>query len=364
MERDETELKVFSDSSYIPPGKSHVVMLYPFWGKGPEDPMDPSSGRFDRYAEMGSHFFQMTALEEADVAVFPADWHDVLEDREAVDRAEQFVGHARQAGKPIIIFFWSDSVEDVPYCDAVVFRTSFYRSRRKPNEFAMPAWSEDFVGKYLGARLPVRPKREKPIVGFCGHATPLTVRDILRWWADLVEIRKKANVVRLTPGRVIRWTALRVLSRSPLVDTNFLVRDDFLGRAVLPDGRKDLDLLRKIRLEFVQNMVDSDYIVCARGSGNFSYRLYETLCCGRIPVFIDTDCVLPYDFVIEWKKHCVWVEESELPLIAEKVAKFHRNLSPQDFMDLQHECRRLWEQWLSPEGFFANFFLHFSEDVI
>jgi len=49
-----------------------------------------------------------------------------------------------------------------------------------------------------------------------------------------------------------------------------------------------------------------------------SYRLYEALCCGRIPVFIDTDCVLPYDFMIDWKKYFVWVDQSELPLIAEK----------------------------------------------
>ena len=59
-------------------------MLYPFWGKNLEDPDDPSSGRYDRYTEMGSRLFEMTTLEKADVAVFPEDWSHVLGDVAAV----------------------------------------------------------------------------------------------------------------------------------------------------------------------------------------------------------------------------------------------------------------------------------------
>ena len=100
-------------------------------------------------------------------------------------------------------------------------------------------------------------------------------------------------------------------------------------------------------------MMDSDYVLCSRGFGNYSYRLYESLACGRIPVFVDTDCVLPYDFVIDWKRYCVWVDQSDLDSIPDRVAEFHDDLSPQQFEDLQLECRRLWEKWLAPEGFFA-----------
>jgi hypothetical protein len=105
-------------------------------------------------------------------------------------------------------------------------------------------------------------------------------------------------------------------------------------------------------------MMDSDYVLCSRGFGNYSYRLYESLACGRIPVFVDTDCVLPYDFVIDWKRYCVWVDQSDLDSIPDRVAEFHDDLSPQQFEDLQLECRRLWEKWLAPEGFFAQFARH------
>ena len=358
-------LKIFSDSSYVPPGRGHIVMLYPFWGKNPEDPRDPNSGRFDRYTRIGRSFFHMVPLEEADIAVFPGAWEHVVGNPEALALAERFIERAGAAGKPTVLFFWSDSDEKVPYPDTIVFRTSLYRSRREPTEFAMPAWSEDFVEKWLGGSLPVRPKGKKPVVGFCGYAGPLRislkkrVRRVLRWGAEIVGIREK---VTPKPGPLLRAKALCLLSESPLVETNFIVREHFLGGALLPGGQEDLGLKQKVRLEYVRNMVESDYILCARGAGNFSYRLYETLSCGRIPIFIDTDCVLPYDFAIEWKDYCVWVDESELPLVAEKVAQLHDNLTAREFEELQCECRRLWEKWLSPQGFFANFYRHFQKN--
>jgi hypothetical protein len=107
-------------------------------------------------------------------------------------------------------------------------------------------------------------------------------------------------------------------------------------------------------------MVNSDYILCARGKGNFSFRLYETLSCGRIPVFINTDCVLPYDFEINWKEFCVWVEEEDIDSIAKRVAEFHNALTPEGFTAIQRKCRKLWEDRLSPEGFFANFHKHLN----
>ncbi|PMB11082.1 exostosin, partial [Fischerella thermalis CCMEE 5282] len=74
---------------------------------------------------------------------------------------------------------------------------------------------------------------------------------------------------------------------------------------------------------------------------------------------VDTDCVLPYDFKIDWKKYCVWVYSKDLPQIAEKVAEFHNNLSPEQFVELQYDCRQIWKDWLSYEGFFNNFWQHF-----
>jgi len=358
-------MKIFTDRDYLLRNQGYVEMLYPFWGKVSEDPQDPNSGRFDRYTGMGRRFFEMAPLSEADIIVFPGKWEYTVGDQGAMKLAWQLAEITSKARKPLVIFFWSDSDESMPIKGSVIFRTSLYRSQKKPNEFAMSSWCVDFVDRYLNGKLSIRQKPIKPRVGFCGYARPLKVpfrrklKNALSQGASFLGLKERQGTLSKL-GAVIRSEAIRILSTSPLVETNFIVRDRFLGGAILPDGGKDLISMQKIRLEYVENMVESDYILCARGGGNFSYRLYETLCCGRIPVFIDTDCVLPYDFAVEWKKYCVWVDECELPQIAEKVAEFNDGLSPQDFVDLQYECRRFWKNYLSPEGFFQNFYRHFQ----
>jgi hypothetical protein len=169
-------LKLYSDKTWQSIAPNHVVMQYPFWGPNPEDPHDVSRGRFDRYADAGMRFFQMTPLAEADLAVVPCSWETIMDQPPAVRRAEQFIAHARQPGKRTVIFFWSDSDAPIDIDGVIVFRTSLYRSKRKRNEFAMPAWGEDFVGKYLGGQLPVRQKRTPAVVGFCGFTPSLQSR--------------------------------------------------------------------------------------------------------------------------------------------------------------------------------------------
>ncbi len=352
-------LNLFSDRAGMPPGNEHVVILYPFWGKNPEDDRDPSSGRFDRYMATGIGWFQMTSLAEADAAVLPFDWHYVISNSHTRDYADQFIAQAAHAGKPTLVFWGDDSDRAIGLQSTWVFRTSLYRSHQRHNEFAMPAWSEDFVARYLGGQLPVRVKRVRPTVGFCGYAPSLTTSSRLRYLLH----RGKHFLTTLRQRRAdasIRMAALHMLHASSHVDTNFVIRNNFLGGASRADGTLDWTRLQSARHEFVQNLAESDYILCARGAGNFSYRLYETLCCGRIPVFVDTDCVLPYHNHIDWKSFCVWVDEKELQQIGAKVADFHKALSVDEFVALQYRCRKLWEDYLSPEGFFQNFGLHFT----
>jgi hypothetical protein len=340
--RTDSTLPIFADWTLVPGGAPHTVMLYPFWGKPPEDPADPNTGRFDRYASVGARFFRLVELNAAELAVFPTDWTHLINSAADLPAAAEFAAEAREAGTPTIAFFANDSDEPVGLPGATVFRTTLYRSRRRASEFAQPAWSEDFVGRYAQGELPVRSKQHEPTVGFCGLA-PRARLDRFR---------------RTSSEGTLRARALDRLSRTKGVRTNFLVRKDFVGGAVR-NGTTDARTMRRVRGEYVKNMFDSDYVLCARGAGNFSYRLYETLSCGRIPIFVDTDCVLPYDFMIEWREYVVWIEEGRLDEIGEQVLDFHARLSDREFVELQRECRRMWERYLRPEGFFENLAQHF-----
>lgn len=318
----------------------------------------------------------------ADIIVLPYDWTYATWTSaefypDTVNRAIELAGIARATGKPLVVFYETDVKQDIPF-DHYLFCTDLERSTRKPLEFALPGWSEDLLRKYRGGEVPLKRKSSRATVGFCGYAPPLgmafgrartkeTIRYFLSRTGIMRRLPARANAsprMRLarTAGPSVRVRALRALARSDHVDVNFLIRPQPThpkgGRWKQP--RDGVSVAANLQRDLLDNTLQSDYVLCCRGFGNFSYRLYETMAAGRIPVLVDTDCVLPFDFLLDWRNYCVLIPERDLPEIAARVAEFHDTLSEGEFQELQVECRRLWERWLSPEGFFRNLHRHFQ----
>ena len=76
---------------------------------------------------------------------------------------------------------------------------------------------------------------------------------------------------------------------------------------------------------------------------------------GRIPVFINTDCILPLNNQINWENHCVWVESDDYKAIVKKLNFFHERLSKYEFEKLQYSNRKLWADLLTFDGFYHRF---------
>ena len=350
-------LHIYTELDVLPAGGPAAPILYPFLGAPSHDPRDPAVDRYQRFLATGKDFLALSTLDEADIVVFPVAWEAAKEQPECVAHARRLAELAAKHAKPFVIFFWSDSAEEVPVSPSYVFRTSLYRSQRSERaaiEIAMPAWSEDFVDHYQGGEQVIRQKGPRPLVGFCGFDTPIPA------------LHKR--IAKRLLGRAVmssRGRALKRLASDGRIDTSFVVRPGFFGGQAI-DGRPNYEGMVRARAEYVQNMLTTDYALAARGSetwgksaGNFSYRLYEILSAGRPPLFVNTDCVLPYDELVDWRSFAIWVDESELDGVADRVVAFHAALSPEAFVALQRECRRIWVEYLSPEGFFRNFHRHF-----
>lgn len=318
--------------------------------------------RFEAYDAAGARLFELAGdPEAADVAVLPVHWNRYITSgyREV---GLAFAQRMRRAGKRLLVFFDSDSEEPMPFEDAIVFRPSLHRSRRPADELPLPAWSGDLIEVLLGGTLALRTLGEKPVIGFCGavHRQPPTLLGGLREaWLD----RRGRAPDRSAEEAAfdLRRAVLERLDASAGLQTNFIRRRGYFGGSMSrPRWRRragsawDPLAGARARAEYLQNVIDSDYVVCVRGGGNFSLRLYETLCCGRIPIVIDTDCVLPFAEWIDWRSHAVFCDASGLESLPETVEAFHRALVPERFLALQREARRLWLEWLSPLGFFSH----------
>ncbi|MFC1497534.1 exostosin family protein [Verrucomicrobiota bacterium] len=328
-------MQLYADRSYLEDGQSYVPLLYPFWGELPERKGSPDRGRFTDYIRVGHDLFRLVSPNKADALLLPGEWQP----GKLNPKAYSLSNLAKQYNKPVIIFCISDLDEGIPIDNAIVFRTALQASKRKPNEFGMPAWQKDLMKTYCGGRLPFRDKPLVPTVGYTGY---VDYKDFFSYVMNL--LRRLMRGGQNHKGAYLRGRATRLLARSSLVKTVFTIRDRCLTGAASFEERE----------VFIRNIVDADYSLVARGGGNFSYRLYEVLCLGRIPLFVDSDCVLPFDHLINWKKYCLWVDEMDIGSIAKLVSEFHSSLSACEFLDLQRNARKLYEEYLSPSGFYSN----------
>lgn len=311
-------ISIYSDKNFLVPNNFACHMLLPFW-EYQKKAGEPDADRFDKYIKDGPTIFRMTSLDDADIVIYPS---SPTYDPVSFKKFQEITNP-----KHMIVFFNDDSDITLSYRNnTTVLRTSFYKSSQRPTEFALPGWSTDY-----GA-FQERIWNTTPTISFCGNG-----------------------------GRPERYNSLAKLKSDSRVKTNFILRDMFWG-GFIASGRNPA-VGKKVRQEFLQNVNEGDYVFCARGGGNFSYRLYEAMMCGRLPLFVNTDSVIPYDFIINWRDHFPIIEEKEIPFIVDKLLEFHNAMTPEKFIEKQKIIRKMWENWISPVGFFSNLYRHWISPI-
>jgi len=252
------------------------------------------------WAKSISNTVSFTSLEECNYILFPEKLNNNI---------LSYIDKAKRHNKKIIAFYNDDKDAPIALDDTVLlYRTSLNSSKRKHNEFSMPAWSRDFNDYVL---FEPRHKSIKPVVSFCGYLS-----------------------------HPLRKLCLEELDSNQNIEKNFIIRDMFWGGKVHDIG---------LRREYAHNIASSDFVLCTRGAGNFSYRFYETLSAGRIPIFVNSDSILPCDDKINWKNICVFAERPQD--INEAIYTFWSSLTENGYLKLQETIREIYLNYISPAGF-------------
>lgn len=235
------------------------------------------------------------------------------------------------------------------FSNIIYLRASGFKSQLSKQNKGFPViLSDHFQLLYKQETIVPRVRNELPSIGFCGHATFSFTKRIKE---SLVFIRENLKRIfkksfrkdwePLFASAYERALLLSYFEKSDRIKTNFIYREKYRGGAITQEQRT------KTTLEYYNNIFDSDYVLCIRGAGNFSVRFYETLMMGRIPIFVNTDCLLPFEDQINWKSHVVWVEWSDRKNIASIVSDFHEKITNEDFITMQINNRKLWKETLS-----------------
>ncbi|SRX75615.1 exostosin domain-containing protein [Aequorivita antarctica] len=348
-------MKLYYPKSHY--SKAHRGLLFPLL-----KPFIKGSGFTDEqrlvsYGVSEEDFEFTEVLEEADVVILTMTWNYYVKTKQEA-LAIAFVKECAALKIKVIGFNAGDFGVRIPYFkNLIVLRPSGYKSKFTENEYALPAFIADPLKKYFASdTIFERPYQSRAVIGFCGQANDArlnAVKEVLNTFLRNLKNtigRSKNQSQQLLSTSFLRASVLKTLQKSEVVATNFIVRKKY--RAGVTQNKET----HKTTFEFYENLKDSDYVVCVRGAGNFSVRFYEAMAMGRIPIFINTDCALPLDNQIDWKKQVVWVEYKERDQVGLKVKQFHDSLSKEDFIDLQIENRKLWEERLTLSGFFKTIF--------
>lgn len=355
------KLKLYTDVNLLHLGQP-VDLLIPFVGNSNEE---YSEGRlyahtFDEYCALASEYIELTSLEECDACLLPIHYNPAWSSvNHYKDEIREFIAIAEASGKKIIIFLGHDvSVVEINIRNAVLFSGAINKSTHSKNLYSYPHFFADLLF-HDDATFIVRHKAEFPVVGFCGYAPPLGIkigkRKVI---SSLKLVANYLGIMKRYPSKSshsYRVRAIIALRKSKKIKTNLQIKNIFaFGPAGQLNTGNTGETDTAFRKTFTNNILESDYTLCVRGIGNNSIRFFETLCCGRIPVFINTDSVLPFDHIIDWKKMCVWVDEKDIDSVGDAVSAYHNNMSEADFIQLQGQLRQLWVEYLSPLGFYKK----------
>lgn len=304
-----------------------------------------------RAASDGVVLGEVAPLANAEVALFPFEVASVVRTPGDLDALRSVVAGNAGFGMRTVVCLDHDHCRpvDLGQPDAVVLRTSMIASMPYDGEHAMPPSIDD---PWAGGPVRWRSWRPQPRVGFMGRVDAAQTQLLASY--DPAEpvpagfTRTDGAEPEMFPlpvdlGGLLRRRALAGLSGSTLVEPAIVVRDRFFGHYDAADRPG-------MRTQYAAHLDESDYVLCVRGYGNYSIRLFETMAMGRVPVLLESELVLPCADVVDWDAIAVRVPLSGIDRIDEYVAGAHgEGLAA--FERRQRAAREAWLSWLSVDGF-------------
>jgi Exostosin family len=172
------------------------------------------------------------------------------------------------------------------------------------------------------------------------------------------ETSRLAQIVRVSPkwirtwflnGKYLRFPRLRALMNDRGFSTQHISAfarmealnivkqksPSYSGVELEIVERQDFTGSQQERDEYIDCLSKNTYILCPRGSENFSFRMYEALSFGRVPVIIDTNMVLPPE--VNWDRLAVRVPYGSIDNILGLIQQDYNRQSEAAFLARQQE---------------------------
>lgn len=313
-------------------------------------------------------------IENCDFCVFPV-WYKI----DFFSKLELESNFAKKYNKKIIVFYESDNEIPVPNLwNLIVFRTSL-RNDSPCYEYALPSfcpsvydedkflndsnlwnivvwyvwywWKDtkymDFLA-YIRNFLFVR----KFVAFICYHChllvsfsnffkNPMIVKESLAW-----------SLLQSYTWSYFRQKSINILKKSSY-KFSFYEKNRIFSPSTVSANKRD----------YIDILYGSTFTLVVRWYWNYAHRLYETMSAGRIPLFIDTSCRLPFENEINYEDLFLIVPFNNIDNIDVYISlylKKHQN----DIKNVEMKIRDTYEKWIKMDSFFTNIMKYISLNKI
>ena len=102
--------------------------------------------------------------------------------------------------------------------------------------------------------------------------------------------------------------------------------------------------------KFLDITCSSKFGLAPRGYGKSSFRMYEILQLGTVPVYISDVHYLPWSDELDWNDFCVPVNEDEI----EDIDAILKSIDDVEYNNLLENGKKVYEEYFTLEGMFKN----------
>ena len=98
--------------------------------------------------------------------------------------------------------------------------------------------------------------------------------------------------------------------------------------------------------DFINASLKSKFVLCPRGWGTTSFRLYEAMQLDAVPVYISDEFWKPFTYELNWDDFCVSIKEDEIP----NIHSILESISEEKYNKMKSKIKEVYENYFTLEG--------------
>jgi len=208
-------------------------------------------------------------IEEADYVVVPHSWIEIKNNKGYLTYL-----YSLSEKVPILMINSGDVSPKCNLRNTLELRTFLHPWEKIDRKIILPFPSKEKTFK-------LRKWKPKPTISFMGYVPKIGLGSFFgeNFQGLSKPIKSSAYLNR-------KVTVFRLSKLKYVFNVNLKIRSSYTAYTTNPN----LDILMK---EYESDLINSDYILCPRGSANSSIRFYESLSAGRTPILINSNVIHP-----------------------------------------------------------------------